>query len=168
KLTVTFPRSEDQLPPFDAHYETAGEGRGYRYYEKKDLQPLFPFGYGLSYTQYLYSNLEIEPRSIYKGEHVKVSVDVQNVGQRPGDEIVQFYVQDPVCTVDRPEKELKAFARVHLQPNEAKRITVDLGPRALAFYDVNTEGWVVEPGEFRVQVGASSQDIRAAGSFLVE
>jgi len=168
KLAVTFPRSEDQLPPFDAHYETAGEGRGYRYYEKKDLQPLFPFGYGLSYTQYLYSNLEIEPRHLYKGEHVKVSVDVQNVGQRPGEEIVQFYVQDPVCSVDRPEKELKAFARVRLQPNEVKRITVDLGPRALAFYDVNTKDWVVEPGEFRVMVGASSQDLRAAGSFLVQ
>ena len=98
----------------------------------------------------------------------KVSVDVQNVGQRPGEEIVQFYVQDPVCSVDRPEKELKAFARVRLQPNEVKRITVDLGPRALAFYDVNTKDWVVEPGEFRVMVGASSQDLRAAGSFLVQ
>lgn len=167
KLPLTLPRTEEQLPPFDAKYETMGESRGYRYYDARNLEPLFPFGHGLSYTKFEYGTLDVRPRVIRNGQRVRAAVEVRNVGQRAGDEVVQFYVRDPVCSVDRPPKELKAFARVHLEPGEAKRVMVHLGPEALHFWDAKTGQFVVEPGRFDVLVGASSRDIRGSASFVV-
>jgi beta-glucosidase len=168
KLPLTLPRTEEQLPPFDAKYETMGEGRGYRYYEGKGLEPLFAFGHGMSYTRFEYGPLEVRPGAIASGKRVRAGVEVRNVGPRAGDEVVQFYVRDPECSVDRPQKELKAFARVHLEPGETKRVMVHLGPEAMHFWDVKTGQFVVEPGRFDVLVGASSRDIRASACFVVK
>jgi len=158
KLPITFPRTEDQMPPFDNNYEAAGEGRGYRYYDKHQKKPLFPFGYGLSYTTFEYKNLKISTKKSPAGNPVTVSVDVRNTGTRTGDEIVQLYVHDVKASVDRPLKELKGFKRVTLKPGQMKTVTFTLNDDALAFYNVKAKRFVVEPGVFDIMVGSSSTD----------
>jgi beta-glucosidase len=167
KLPTTFPRRLQDNPAYinypgengQVHY---GEGLfvGYRYYDKKDVTPLFPFGYGLSYTTFEYRNLRVQA-----GQVIRVSVDVQNTGQRTGKEIVQVYVRDVRSRLVRPEKELKAFAKVSLEPGETKTVTFTLDEEALSYYDPAYKAWVAEPGEFEVLVGASSRDIRLRASF---
>jgi beta-glucosidase len=168
KLPQTFPqRLEDN--PADINYpgETGrvhyGEGIfvGYRYYEKKRLAPLFPFGFGLSYTTFGYSNLRLSATAIHPDETLHVSVDVTNTGARGGPEIVPLYVRDDAATVQRPEKELKAFAKVALQPGETRTVTLALDRDAFAFFQDVERCWVVEAGIFEILVGASSADIRA-------
>ncbi len=160
KLPVTFPMAQEQLPPFNNDYEQVGEGRGYRYYDKKNLKPLFPFGHGLSYTTFEYSNIEISPQKSGIKEPVIVSLDVTNTGSRTGDEIVQLYVHDIQTSLDRPIKELKGFKRLTLKPGQTKKAVFGLKKDALAFYDTSAGAFVVEPGEFEILVGASSRDIR--------
>ncbi len=165
KLTVTFPKRLADNPAYihypgwkDVHY---GEGIfvGYRYYEKKDLQPLFPFGHGLSYTSFAYSNLQV-PTKVAQSEDFTVSLTVENTGQVPGQEVVQVYIRDVESTLPRPVKELKGFEKVRLAPGEQQEVTFTLTPRALSLYDPHLPGWVAEPGQFEVLVGASSQDVR--------
>lgn len=172
KLALTFPRSDEQLPPFDSNYETPAESRGYRYYEAQGLEPRFPFGYGLSYTRFTYGGLRVTPEvltgeALAAGEQVRVSVDVENVGRRAGDEIVQLYVGDVQSRLPRPPKELKGFQRVTLQPGEKKTVMISLGPDALSYYDPDAAEWVAEPGEFEILVGASSRDIKARATFTL-
>jgi beta-glucosidase len=133
---------------------------GYRYFDTKGVEPLFPFGHGLSYTQFKYDNLKT---GVAEGR-VNVSLDVKNTGGRAGAEVVQVYVRDPQASVDRPQKELKAFRKVFLKPGEKKTVTMTLDRRALAFYDETSKGWVVEPGVFEIIVGSSSRDIRLSGA----
>jgi beta-glucosidase len=140
---------------------------GYRYYEKKKVAPLFPFGFGLSYTTFSYSPLRLSAQQISPGDTLQVSVDVTNTGQRAGKEIVQCYVHDEQVSLQRPEKELKGFAKVQLEPGERKTVTLPLARDALAYYDDLTHEWVAEAGEFEVLVGASSQDIRAMATFTL-
>jgi beta-glucosidase len=144
-----------------------GEGIfvGYRYYEKKRVAPLFPFGFGLSYTSFAYANLCLSADTIAPGERLNVSVDVTNTGQRAGQEIVQLYVRDVAARVARPEKELKGFAKVALEPGETKTVTLTLDQAALAFWDDARHAWVAEAGAFEALVGSSSQDIRARAEF---
>jgi beta-glucosidase len=146
------------------HY---GEGIfvGYRYYEKKELAPQFPFGYGLSYTQFAMSNLQINKREFTSGETIELNVDVQNVGQRTGQEVVQVYVCDVEARLVRPYKELKAFAKVTLQPGATQTVTFTLDETALAYYDPAKSGWVAESGEFELLIGNSSQNILLSGAF---
>jgi beta-glucosidase len=146
-----------------------GEGLfvGYRYYEKKKVEPRFPFGYGLSYTTFGYGNLRLEKAEYSLGEPVAVSVDVTNTGALAGQEVVQLYVRDEKSSLVRPEKELKAFAKVALEPGETKTVTLKLDERALSFYDDAQAGWVAEEGAFAVLVGASSRDIRCTGTFAL-
>jgi beta-glucosidase len=167
KLTVTFPKRLEDTPAFinypgtkTVHY---GEGIfvGYRYYEKKDLRPLFPFGHGLSYTTFEYSPL-IAPAKAKIGEPVQVSVTVKNSGLVAGKEVVQLYVSDRKSALVRPLKELKSFAKVDLAPGASQAVTFTLDERSFAFYDPYRHKWVVEVGEFDLLVGSSSQDIRAA------
>jgi len=197
RLPQTFPRRLEDNPAYinypgengRVHY---GEGIfvGYRYYDKKKIEPLFPFGYGLSYTTFAYRNLrlsasEVAPSPVERppspplaggaggvgvdaDEGLQVSVDVQNTGPRAGQEVVQLYVRDLESSLMRPEKELKAFAKVSLQPGETRTVTLTLDRESLACYDDLARQWVAEAGEFEVLVGSSSRDIRASARFTLQ
>jgi beta-glucosidase len=170
KLSVTYPKRLEDTPAF-LHYPgwkdvRYGEGLfvGYRYYDTKDVPTLFPFGHGLSYTSFNYSELTW-PSEVDPGEDFKVSVLVENTGDVFGKEVVQLYIRDVESTLIRPNKELKAFEKVGLAPGESKIITFNLTPRALSFYDPHQQAWVAEAGAFEVLVGSSSKDIRLQGRF---
>lgn len=165
KLPVSFPRRIEDSPsyPFfpgsrDAHY---GESlfMGYRYYDKKQIEPLFPFGHGLSYTRFEYSNLRV-PQTVQPGQEIAVSVDVKNAGTRAGAEVVQAYVADQHCIEMCPERELRGFERVELPPGETRTVTMKLAPRALSHYDLHSGSWQATPGRFTVMLGSSSRDLR--------
>lgn len=141
---------------------------GYRYYDKKNIEPLFPFGYGLSYTSFEYSNLQINKREIQDTETVSVSVNVKNTGKMAGKEIVQLYVKDVDSSVIRPEKELKGFEKVDLQPGEEKTITFTLDKRSFAYYNVALKDWHVETGHFEILIGKSSKEIVLRDKILVQ
>ncbi len=148
KLPITFPRTVGQLP---LYYNYKPTGRAYDYV-LTEFAPLFPFGYGLSYTQFAYRDLTIEPEAIAPAGQVRVSVTVQNVGDRAGDEVVQLYINDVISSVVTPVIELKGFQRIHLEPGESRTVRFVLGPKELALLDRHLEP-VVEPGEFEVMVG---------------
>ncbi len=172
KLTQTFPLREQDHPgylnyPGENGHVRYGEGLfvGYRYYEKKDVATLFPFGFGLSYTQFAYAHLRLSAEKISLNDTISISVDVTNTGERAGQEIVQLYVRDVASRLVRPQKELKGFAKVALAAGETKIVTLTLDKTALAYWDDAQHAWVAEAGEFVVLVGASSQDIRAQANF---
>ena len=133
---------------------------GYRYYEAARKRVMFPFGFGLSYTTFSYSDLTLSQAELREGQELTVQVSVTNTGSMPGSEVVQLYVSDVESTVFRPVKELRGFAKVHLEPGETRTVEFTLDMRDFAYYDVNAKDWVVEEGEFRILIGASSQDIR--------
>lgn len=162
RLPFTVYESVEQIPPM-TEYDVA-KGFTYMYFEGK---PLFPFGHGLSYTQFRYGGLEVSPRQIAADGSVTVSLEVENTGRRDGDEVVQLYVRDPECSVKRPVKELRGLQRVHLKPGQSRKVAFSLPAERLAFYDVNGHDFVVEPGAFEVLVGSSSEDIRLRGRFDV-
>jgi len=143
-----------------------GEGLfiGYRYYDTRKVEPRFHFGYGLSYTTFEYSNLQAAEK-YSPGDEIKIRVDVTNTGDRAGYEVVQLYVGDDVCSLIRPEKELKAFQKVWLEPGGTKTVELKLNRMALAFYDDGLMQWVTEPGTFTLYVGAASNDIRLTRQF---
>jgi beta-glucosidase len=144
-----------------------GEGLfvGYRYYDKKEIAPLFPFGHGLSYTTFAYDNLRLNGSEFGPGDEIVVSLDVTNTGQRAGQEVVQLYLRDEASRLVRPPQELKAFAKVALEPGETKAVTLTLTAQSLAYYDPAAGGWFTEPGDFEVFVGSSSRNIRLYGRF---
>jgi beta-glucosidase len=150
KLPITFPRSVGDLPCYYNHKPSLE--RPYLF-EKRG--PLFPFGWGLSYTTFKFSNLQVSPATIAAEGETSVSLDVTNVGAREGDEVAQMYIRDEVSSVTRPVMELKGFQRVHLQPGETKTVKFRLSPAELGFYNARMD-WVVEPGVFDVMVGSSS------------
>ncbi|WP_212962569.1 beta-glucosidase family protein [Cohnella xylanilytica] len=174
KLAETFPVRLEHNP---SYLNFPGEGDrveyreglfvGYRYYDAKRIEPLFPFGHGLSYTSFEYGGLAMDRSVIDDTETVNVSVRVRNVGARTGKEIVQLYVRDVESSVIRPEKELKGFAKVELRPGEEKEVVFALEKRAFAFYDVELKDWRVESGEFEILVGSSSADIRLKETLTV-
>lgn len=174
KLPQTFPvRLEDTPTYLDFPGENGkayyGEGLfvGYRYYDKKKIAPLFPFGFGLSYTTFDYGRLSLNAQEIGPDDTCNVSVEITNTGQRTGKEVVQLYIRDQQASLQRPEKELKAFAKVQLEPSEHKMVTLSINRDALAYYDDLTHEWVAEAGKFEVLVGASSQDIRATATLTL-
>jgi beta-glucosidase len=122
-----------------------------------DAKPLFPFGYGLSYTTFRLSNVRLAKKKIGRAGSTRVSVEVTNTGKRTGTEVVQVYIRDQVSSVTRPVKELKGFKKVALQPGKTQTVVFDITPDSLAFYDVNMK-YVVEPGTFEIMVGTSSRD----------
>lgn len=140
---------------------------GYRYYDKKNMDVLFPFGHGLSYTTFEYTDIEVNKEQITDEETLEITVTVANTGKRFGKEVVQLYVQDVESQVIRPVKELKGFEKVALEPGESKSVTFTLGKRAWAYYDAEGKGWYTEEGEFKLLVGASSRDIRLEASVYV-
>lgn len=142
---------------------------GYRGFEKRDIEPLFAFGHGLSYTSFAYSDIELSAERIAKGEKLRASVRITNSGKHSGKEVVQLYIADKEASVARPIKELKGFEKVALEPGESTVVSFDISPEALAFYDDRDKGeWRVESGEFEVLIGSASNDIRLAASFVVE
>ncbi len=152
KLPITIPRSAGHLPAFYNHKPSAR--RGYLF---DDISPLYPFGFGLSYTTFVFSNARLEKAKIRRRESTRLLVEVKNTGQRAGTETVQLYLRDLVSSVTRPVKELKRFEKVWLQPGETKTVALDITFDSLVFYDLNME-YTVEPGEFEVMVGSSSRD----------
>lgn len=167
RLPVSLPRHVGQVP---IHYDrkwTPGAAIGFSAdYSDLEATPLFPFGHGLSYAEFAYDDLEIAPDSLEAHGTVEISVTVRNVGERAATEVVQLYVQDVVASVTRPIRQLAGFARVPLEPGEARRVVFALDPSQLAFFDRSMR-FVVEPGEIRVRVGASSDDVRQEGSFRI-
>jgi beta-glucosidase len=166
RLTVSVPRSVGQLPMY-YNYQHSKAVRKRDGYIGMDLTPLYPFGFGLSYTSFEYSNLSVTPKVNGAEGDVKVSLDVSNTGKLSGAEVVQLYLNDVVSSVTRPVKELKGFEKVTLNPGEKKRVEFTLKPEHLCFLDQNMK-WIVEPGMFTVMVGSSSEDIRLKGEFEVK
>ena len=162
KLPVTFPRSVGQVPIYYNHMNTGrppeAENRYTSKYFDMPWTSLYPFGYGLSYTTFKISNLQLSAPRINTNGKLTVTVDVENTGRRAGDEVVQLYIRDPVASMTRPVKELKGFQRISLQPGEKKKVEFVLGPEHLGFWNREMR-YVVEPGEFRVMVGSDSVDV---------
>jgi len=160
KLPVTFPRSVGQVPDYYNHKSTGrppGVTKDYSGYSDILWTPLYPFGYGLSYTQFKLSNLQLSAARIHRDGTITVGVEVENTGDRAGDEVVQLYIHDLVASVTRPVEALKGFKRVSLQPGENRHVEFTLGPKELGFYN-RAMRFVVEPGTFNVMVGDNSHD----------
>jgi beta-glucosidase len=172
KLPVTFPRHVGQLPIFYNHKPSGMKSHWYGDYVSEKAAPLYPFGHGLSYTTFEYSDLAINrkpPTGMIKaagGETVDVSLKITNTGGVPGDEVVQLYICDEVASVPRPMKELKGYARLKLEPGASKTVTFGLPVDQLAFYDAELN-LVLEPGWILVMAGSSSADIRLTGRFEI-
>ncbi|PTY00678.1 glycoside hydrolase family 3 C-terminal domain-containing protein [Opitutus sp. ER46] len=176
KLPCTFPR---QLADSPAHALGAWPGKdgtvtytegllvGYRWFDTKAIEPLFPFGHGLSYTSFAYRGARVVPGTDAKGPLATVEVEVTNTGARAGAEVVQLYVRDVEASLPRPAQELKAFRKVQLQPGERRVVTLPLGREAFSFYDPARRAWVAEPGKFVLAVGSSSRDLRAQLEFTL-
>ncbi len=160
RLPVTFYRSADDLPPFEDY---AMEGRTYRYFRG---EPLFPFGYGLSYTTFDFSDLQVLPAQIERDGQVEVRARVTNTGARAGDEVVQLYLRHPDAAVPRPIQELKGFRRVHLEPGESKTVSFSLTGEEMGYYDEEMR-FGVQEGRVEVRVGGSSQNLPLKGTFIV-
>jgi beta-glucosidase len=175
KLPVSFVKEWKDSPAY-GHYPgenlqvdyAEGVYVGYRYFDKHKIEPLFPFGYGLSYTQFDYSDLKVAPDHVSPGKPVEVSLRVHNGGSRSGAEVVELYVHDGHSSVDRPTQELKGFRRIDLAPGETKDVHFTLDRSAMAFYSTAKKDWVAEPGQFDVLLGSSSRDIKLKSSFHLE
>jgi beta-glucosidase len=149
------------------HY---GEGLfiGYRYYDAREIPVLFPFGYGLSYTTFAYSNTKVSAKTFKDKDGLTVTVDVTNTGKFAGKEIVQVYVHDQKSELVRPQKELKGFAKVELQPGETKTVSVQLDFRSFAYYHPEHKQWITEDGDFDILIAASAVDIRQTLTVTLE
>jgi beta-glucosidase len=158
RLPITFPVFEGQLPLVYNHKPT---GRGDDYINLTG-QPLFPFGYGMSYTTFEYSDLKIERTTFPASDSTLVKFKLINIGKLAGDEVVQLYIRDELSSVSQPVSELKGFQRVYLKPNETKELSFTINPEMLSMLDLNLKK-VLEPGDFRIMIGASSKDIRLRG-----
>lgn len=171
KLTVTFPKSVGQIPfnfPCKPSSQVdGGQNMGLDGNMTRVNGALYPFGYGLSYTTFEYSDLEISPKVITPNERVQVSLKVTNTGKRAGDEVVQLYTRDVISSVTTYEKNLAGFERIHLRPGETQTVTFTLDRKHLELLNADMK-WVVEPGEFSIMAGASSEDIRLSGMLQVE
>jgi len=175
KLTTTFFKRWEDCPSYGQYPGENGEVSycegvftGYRHFDTNDIDPLFPFGYGLSYTDFKYSDLVLSNKTVSQGESITVHCIVENTGTVDGAEVVQLYIGDKEAGVPRPEKELKGFEKVFLRAGEAKKITLTVKPEDLAYYDIAIQDWKTEPGKFYVYIGSSSRDIRLKGSFILK
>jgi beta-glucosidase len=175
KLAMTFPADEGQGPgaffldyPGDGMTVNYTEGVlvGYRWYDAKNQGPLFPFGFGLSYTSFRHSNLQVQ-NADGRGTDVAISARITNTGKREGSEVVQLYLGSPAES-EEPPKQLKGFEKIRLKPGESKVVTLKLDKNSLAAWDADSRCWKVYPGTYSVMVGSSSRDIRLKGSFTIK
>ncbi len=166
KLPISFPRNTGQLPVYYGLKPTGGKSQFWGEYVDSCAGPLFEFGFGLSYTQYLYRNLRIIPHRIPRTGKVKILADITNTGKKHGAEVVQLYINDVVASITRPVKELKGFERIYIKAGETRTVEFQIEGGELAFYDKSMKP-AVEPGVFKVMIGASSRDIRLEGYFEV-
>jgi beta-glucosidase len=157
---------EKRRDVYDVRYEE-GVFTGHRWFERHAIEPLYPFGHGLSYATFAYRDLSIEKADIGPAGCVNVRFSLGNTGDVEGSEVAQVFVQDTDSAVPRPVKELKAFRKLTLRPGEWARVQIDLHPRDFAFWDPATGGWMIEPGLFRIHVGSSSADIRLSGEVFL-
>jgi beta-glucosidase len=176
KLPASFERRWEDNATFGSYYDPNREKRvaykegvflGYRHFDQSGKKPLFPFGYGLSYTTFQYGNLHVTPQSGAGEGPVTVTFDLKNAGRREGAEVAQLYVGDKHSHVARPVKELKGFAKVNLKPGEVKQVRLTLDRRAFSYYDVARKQWTAEPGDFAILVGSSSEKIELQGKFTM-
>jgi beta-glucosidase len=174
KLPISFERRLEDGATFKSYYPQKGDKHveytegvfvGYRHFDRSAIKPLFPFGYGLSYSRFDYSDLKITHGPPGSKDLATISFTIKNVGLREAAEIAELYVGDSHASVPRPPKELKGFAKVNLQPGESKQVTLPLNRRAFSFFDVTTHNWKAEPGDFAILVGSSSADIQLKGTF---
>jgi len=172
-LPATFERRIEDNPTTANYYPEGDTKRvlykegifvGYRGYEHNHVKPLFPFGYGLSYTTFKFANLSLSPESAGKDPHVTVAFDLTNTGDRSGAQVAQVYVSDDHAKVPRPAHELKGFERVELATGETKHVSIDLDARAFAYYDVARKSWTIDPGKFTIHVGDSVESLELKGS----
>ncbi len=175
RLPETFPVRLSDNPSYltfpgfmDKSEYTEGVFVGYRYYDSKDMDVLFPFGHGLSYTTYKYSNLKVSKRKIKSTDGLTVSVDVSNIGRMAGKEVVQLYVKAPTTGVIRPIHELRGFEKVSLRAGETKTVTFELDNRAFAYWETAIHDWYVPSGEYEIEVGSSSRDIKYSKKISIE
>jgi beta-glucosidase len=166
KLTVTMPNTLEETPSWLTypgenlrHYYSEGIYVGYRYYDKRNMQPLFPFGFGLSYTTFEYSNLRLSTDTLTEGQRVSVSVNVTNTGKYGGKEVIQLYVSPPESRLARESKALKAFAKIEVQPGETQTATMELNWADFAYYDPSFQDWIVESGDYQLLAAKSSRHI---------
>jgi beta-glucosidase len=172
KLPVTFDKRLDERSSFSCYHDEDGDKRvklsdgifgGYRHNDKNNITPLFPFGFGLSYTTFEYTDMKISGSKL-----MTVGIDIKNTGTADGAEVVQIYVSDCECSLPRPVKELKGFAKVWLRAGEKKTVTITLKPEAFMYYDPSLHEWILEPGQFKILAGASSADIRQSKTVSVQ
>ena len=174
KLPVTMPKRICDCPdylhfPGENHKHLYSEGIfvGYRYYDRKEIEPLFPFGHGLSYTEFRFSNLEFSAEEITLPQTIQARCTICNIGNCEGSEVVQLYISDDHARLHRPVRELKAFEKVFLKPGDSKTVVFTLDKRAFSYYDPEFNDWIVDSGEFVVSIGSSSRDIRLQSSITV-
>jgi len=167
KLAETFPMRLEDTPAFFNFPGEQGDvlyGErifvGYRYYDGRKIEPLFPFGYGLSYTSFEYSDLKVSSKNTTDKQGLTVSVTIKNTGKVTGKEIVQLYVSDTKSTLQRPEKELKKFVKIELAPGESKEVSFKLNSRDFSYFDAKRNMWIAESGEYVIAAAASSRDIK--------
>ncbi|MHA2306382.1 MAG: beta-glucosidase, partial [Candidatus Hodarchaeales archaeon] len=169
KLPMTFPKKLSDSPAHKSSLTWPGEGLktkyeeglfvGYRYFDKENIEPLFPFGYGLSYTKFTFNNFSLDKKKFSSSDTLNVSVDVTNSGKYAGAEVLQIYFHDVKCSVERPMKELIGFEKVYLDQSATKTVKIAIKARDLAFYDIDSHNWKLEPGEFKIYAGNSSSNI---------
>jgi len=166
KLPITFPKAWKDCPAYDSYKPhdsvsvfTEGVFVGYRYFDKHNIQPLFPFGYGLSYTRFAFQNLNVQQSSEASNPSVKVSFEIKNTGKRAGAEVAQLYVGENNPKIPRPVKELKKFVKVNLKPGESKVVHFTLNKNAFAYWSPMTKKWTVDPGKYTIMVGNSSRTL---------
>jgi beta-glucosidase len=176
KLPVSFPRSIEDTPAFEnfpgdlgtlqVHYKE-GLNIGYRYYDQYPEKTLFPFGFGLSYTEFDIITSMSADQQLIRGGSIKVSATVKNIGTVVGSEVVQVYITSPVKSVDMPPKQLAGFAKVSLEPGKSKSVSISVDYQSAAYWSVETDRWIVEKGQYEILVGNSSQKTTLAGTFAV-
>jgi len=165
KLTISFPRNVGQCPIYYNHMNTGRPAEEqedlvfWSHYTDSPNTPLYPFGYGLSYTTFEYGDVTISNTSIHKEESIQINLSLSNIGKYEGEEVVQLYIQDPKASYSRPVKELKRFQKVKLQPGESKQITLTLKTNDLGYYSPEGE-FLIESGEFHIYVGGNSQEVQ--------
>ena len=172
RLPITFPADIKDTPTYNnfpgkqgkVHYEE-GIFVGYRYYDMAGIEPLFPFGHGLSYTSFEYENIQVNSETFRSGSVIEVSVEVTNTGKSTGSDVIQLYLRDLSSSLPRPIKELKGFQKLTLDPGESASADFKLSEKDLAFYDPDRRDWITEPGEFEIMIGQSSENILLTESF---